>query len=53
VELEEIVKAMPIDFIRVLDTFDKEKSKPVLKEGLTRKGLGVIIARGLCPLLRQ
>jgi len=53
VELEEIVKAMPIDFVRVLDTFDKEKSKPVLKEGLTRKGLGVIIARGLCPLLRQ
>jgi indolepyruvate ferredoxin oxidoreductase alpha subunit len=53
VGLEEIVKAMPIEFIRVIDMFDKSKSKPVLKEGLTRKGLGVIIARGLCPLLKQ
>jgi len=52
VELEEIVKAMPIDFFRVIDVFDKERSKPVLKEGLTRRGLGVIIARGLCPLLK-
>jgi indolepyruvate ferredoxin oxidoreductase alpha subunit len=51
VEQEQIIRAMPIDFFRVIDMFDKEKSKPVLKEGLTRKGLGVIIARGLCPLL--
>jgi indolepyruvate ferredoxin oxidoreductase alpha subunit len=53
VELEQMVEAMPIDFIRVIDMFDKEKSKPILQEGLTRKGLGVIIARGLCPLLKQ
>ncbi|MFH0870899.1 MAG: thiamine pyrophosphate-dependent enzyme [bacterium] len=53
VELEPILRAMPIDFVRTIDMFDKEKSKPVLKEGLTRKGLGVIIARGLCPLLNK
>jgi len=53
VELRQIVQAMPIDFIREINMFDKEKSKPVLKEGLTRKGLGVIIARGLCPLLNK
>jgi indolepyruvate ferredoxin oxidoreductase alpha subunit len=52
VELEQIIAAMPIDFFRVIDVFDKEGSKPVLQEGLTRKGLGVIIARGLCPLLK-
>ncbi|MDH7500959.1 MAG: thiamine pyrophosphate-dependent enzyme, partial [candidate division NC10 bacterium] len=52
VTLEEIVQAMPIDFFRVIDMFDKERSKPVLREGLTRRGLGVIIARGLCPLLK-
>jgi indolepyruvate ferredoxin oxidoreductase alpha subunit len=53
VKLEEIVHAIPIDFFHLIDMFDKEKSKPVLREALTRKGLGVIIARGLCPLLNQ
>ncbi len=51
VGLQEIIGAMPIEFFRVIDAFDKEGSKPVLREGLTRTGLGVIIARGLCPLL--
>jgi indolepyruvate ferredoxin oxidoreductase alpha subunit len=53
VELQEVIQAMPIDFFHLIDVFDKEKSKPILREGLTRRGLRIIIARGLCPLLNQ
>lgn len=53
VGLEKIIGSMPIGFLRVIEVFDKEKSRPVLREGLTQRGLGVIIARGLCPLLNQ
>jgi indolepyruvate ferredoxin oxidoreductase, alpha subunit len=53
IELDEVMRAVPMDFFHRIDVFDKEKSKPILREGLTRKGLGVIVARGLCPLLSQ
>jgi len=51
VEIERIVRAMPIDFVQVIDMFDSKASKPILKEALTRRGLAVIIAKGECPLL--
>ncbi len=52
-DIEEIVKAFQVDFVKVVDPYDFEETTTVLKKALEVEGVSVVIARRTCALLAQ
>nr|MDO8082945.1 indolepyruvate ferredoxin oxidoreductase subunit alpha [Candidatus Freyarchaeota archaeon] len=52
-DIEEIVKAFQVDYVRVVDPYDFEGTTKTLREALQVKGVAVVIARRTCALLAQ
>jgi len=53
VSIEEIVKGIGIDFVKVVDPYDLKETQKVFDEALRHEGVSVIVARRECSLLRD
>jgi indolepyruvate ferredoxin oxidoreductase, alpha subunit len=51
VEIEKIVRAIGIDFVRVTDSYNIKETVEAFSEALAHKGLSVIISRRACALI--
>lgn len=47
---EKIAEAVGVDFVKVVNPYDKEESQNVLKDGIKYDGLSFIVMRGPCAL---
>ncbi|MHA1605023.1 MAG: thiamine pyrophosphate-dependent enzyme, partial [Candidatus Freyarchaeota archaeon] len=52
-DIEEIVKAFQVDYVKVVDPYDFEETTKTLREALEVEGVAVVIARRTCALLEQ
>jgi len=52
VNLEKLVEALGIDWVRVIDPYDLEESEATLREALAYPGPSVVISRAPCLLLK-
>jgi len=53
IEIEEIVKGIGIDFVKVVDPYNLEETQKVIEEALNKDGIRVIISRRECSLIRD
>ncbi|MEM3675471.1 MAG: indolepyruvate ferredoxin oxidoreductase subunit alpha [Thermoplasmataceae archaeon] len=53
VPIENIVRGIGIDFIRIVDPYDLKATLRAVSEGLRHDGIAVIIARRECAILRD
>lgn len=53
VDIENIVKGIGIDFVKVVDPYDLKETQKVIDEALKQNGVRVIISRRECSLLRD
>lgn len=52
VNLDRIVKAIGVDYLKVIQPFEMDEAVDVIKEGLLGKGVRVIISREECAITR-
>lgn len=53
IEIEEIVKGIGIEFVKVVDPYNLSETQKVIDEALKEDGVKVIISRRECSLLRD
>lgn len=53
IEIEEIVKGIGIDFVKVVDPYNLKETQKVIDEALKQNGVKVIISRRECSLLKD
>ena len=53
VKIEEIVKGIGIQFVKVIDPYNLKETQQVFEEALNYDGLAVIVARRECALIRD
>ncbi len=53
IEIENIVKGIGIDFVKVVDPYNLEETQKVIDEALKQNGVRVIISRRECSLIRD
>lgn len=51
ISIENLAKAMGIEFVKVVDPYKLDETVAVFSEALNRKGLSVIVSRRLCALV--
>lgn len=51
-DLEKLIQAIGIDWVRVIDPYDLEESEATLREALAHPGPAVVISRAPCLLLK-
>ena len=52
-ELEPLVRACGVDFVRTVDPYDIKATIEVMKEAVEHDGLSVVVSRHPCPLLKS
>lgn len=50
-DIAEIARAIQTDFVAVVDPYDQEKTRAVLKQALNTEGVRVVVARRACAVI--